>query len=738
MITTEELYIIRDGEKQKVDLSSPSGITLSYESNLFNSIDKVNCSHSYTVKLPKTVNNTRIFYIPQDVRIVTDAPRLKAGCEYLVDGVPMFKNGNAYVINVDTTINIVITWDVIEGLKKVADDNFNINEFDLKEGVETGMVSQKTYLSFSDNISDVYDNLEPCYRPFYMCGHTLMYGERTRAATVHTYPLPVVPVPYLIRRIENYYGIKLNIYTQQVSDGSGLTHVGNTDKAIDFGVIPCVSTKVKFKQNQKNLVKMSGIYCDGDGHKFTPNSLFDSGKRAFFFSKFNYLDLDSTEKEYDAFNAGAYVGGFASLCFFINTWFMKDSEEARIGFHNNRSSKSTNVRGYVKAWFHDDDLEHDDVGIAVNPSIEFYRNNHSRNPKDDPEQITSVEGIKTEEWKYVNGELCDCYEFIFDPEIGGSYVQIDTHVADRDCFPVFSADPSEISPDAYMEIIPGWEEGDYPHKQDIIGNLPEVTVLDFLKSLFFIVGGYPSIDANGEIAIQTYDEIAKKIPYAYDWSNTINEDELIEFNINSFKRKNYYLLANDEDKEDKYDPFDDEHKQEDVYESGKGCIKIENDKDDTKVIVTKLPWYGAFIKNGDNPRAETGNTMKYWQNKLEENKYFLTAKEAKPMYGVLEYDLIPDRMSHPNDDWYGIVMKHWNGFKDITVGGGYEWLAKLLKNPVVLKVNKNISLFDLQNLDMTRPVYIDEYNSYFCIIKVERSSDGICKSELLRIPPEAL
>lgn len=65
----EELYIYdKEDVRRSLDINTPSGITLKWVSNLFNSLDKVNCSYSYTFKIPMTNHNRNIMDITEDIR----------------------------------------------------------------------------------------------------------------------------------------------------------------------------------------------------------------------------------------------------------------------------------------------------------------------------------------------------------------------------------------------------------------------------------------------------------------------------------------------------------------------------------------------------------------------------------------------------------------------------------------------------------------------------------------------
>lgn len=917
MITTEELYILRDGVRYQVDLSTPSGITLSYESNLFNALDKVNCNRSYTIKLPKTTNNTQIFYIPQDVRNASDVPRKKITCEYVIDGVSMFKKGNAYVASIDDYINIVITWDVIDGFKKLKDDNFDINLFDKKEGVETAIIEQKTNLG----TSEPFNNFEPYYRPSYYLGVKSLgdsfdsefpnyNGEYTKeearqlmirlygnsnadlftenrkvpaylvsqkgwdagtegyctvlcssygledadkiikeflfvviqdngniiSTTEHSqyredlqyaakqlhksivrldqetdenivktynvgkhlivdwyktwqraeyfgellhqlqeiyfsesgkgtvsmdinpstrrgdsngnnwnyddykrrYMLPVVPVPYLIKRIENYFGIRLDIYSNAYSDGkSNIVKSGTTDDVIDFGVVPCITSKLTWEQTERARIRYYSLFATKG---YTPSDLFDdNNEMAVYAMAYQFYGFNPNGEENDFFkftdknntglddgyatygvtpktNKNVYARGVVKVVYSaepVNN-FLEDDKQMKLTFHTRKKVNYANGTGIIK-------YEDEEIG-AVEGEI--------RTADQDNEFNQYLQSFGGTSRSYV------CVVYDMRQEEGKAKVSLATEDLTNIWFSVTI--PSNnylhlttILSSSYVEYLPESKE-EYPvHKQDLISNLPSVSCLDFVKSLFYQIGAFPKIMPDGSIKAMYYNDILKNIPYAEDWTDKIiDEKDTISWKVGGFSRKNYYLMKSDktdEDKKNELNPDDDPNEPKDVYEDGAGVVEVFTDDENTITTIVTLPWHAPFISAAERPLADTGNTMKYWVFGSDE------AKAAKPCYGVLSYGTLNDGITDNV-----IKMNVWNGFNGISTTTTYGWLCSLLKNPLVLKCNLILNAFDLANLDMQKPVYIDKYNSYFCIIKVERGSNGISTAELLRIPSESL
>ena len=58
----------------------------------------------------------------------------------------------------------------------------------------------------------------------------------------------------------------------------------------------------------------------------------------------------------------------------------------------------------------------------------------------------------------------------------------------------------------------------------------------------------------------------------------------------------------------------------------------------------------------------------------------------------------------------------------------------MLRHPYVVTVNMDVDDFTLGSLDMSIPVFLRQFNSYFGIISIKRKSDGLSTVRLLKIP----
>ena len=91
---TRELII----EGQSVDLALNTDITLEYTSNFPGDIGKLNLSHSYTIKLPKTLRNARILDDPGNLGHDSNATRRHLAARYYRNGIDLMGPMRAYIL----------------------------------------------------------------------------------------------------------------------------------------------------------------------------------------------------------------------------------------------------------------------------------------------------------------------------------------------------------------------------------------------------------------------------------------------------------------------------------------------------------------------------------------------------------------------------------------------------------------------------------------------------------------
>lgn len=690
----EELYIIDKGKRLRVDLATPSGITLNFKSNIFGDLSKITCSYTYTFKLPLTANNRRVFDNADDIRCVSNKIRRRLKAEYIQNGIPLFKNANLYIESTESNFNAVMTWGVIDGFQTLKDDDMSIRKLELSARPVFGPCNAK--------IAE-YNNTADFVKPLYNAG--LMYvsdnGWKDQYNTYSVFPLPAIPVYRLIQLINAKYGTKFNLGTSYTYGEASTNH-----NIISLGVIPCVSVDAQ-QDVEKEVASLywttptsdslSGI---GNVIKSPTNSFGTIDDTKFRVNKDSSGRMESITNV-----SGAAIEVQADGMFWANFKWRPEDYKWDVGLNESAGSK---------------------------PTLNFYIGSES---------VASVEGkyLETDSqgilcWAFKFSERYGYERITFTIPSGATLFLAFTCSLDR-----FSC--SEIRECNAVRLYTSHNAGNIKWNEfeanagsfeiDLIGNLPDISCLTLMKSLFFMLGAFPSINTSGEIIPLFYTALRDNVVagQALDWSKKITTEQSAlpdktTYNVSGFGQRNYYMMKNDNvDGEGSEDDTD-------VYASGIGIVHVGNEVIDRNKTIIQLPFYAPYIKNKKAPFFPTGNTMKFWYRENDETKI----KEAKPCFGMIKP--LPQTTGGTATGIVWMGMDVWNDFPKINTDPSYSYLARIMDNPILITENLMLNELDLRDIDYSRPVYLSKYGAYFAIVSISRDSKGICKCELLKLPEE--
>lgn len=733
----EELYIIEDGERLKLNLNSPSGITLNYKSNLFGDISKITASHSYTFKLPMTANNRRILDCPEDIRRNSSATRQRFCCEFWQNGVDLFKDANLYVENTDAdNFNAVMTWGVIRGLEAIKDRDMSIREI----GDTLGLVGRCGNI-WHPTPSE-YSNNSPLLHPYR--GLDIFDESKGKiwcTVNVDNEPvsksgIPVVPIRYIVKRINQVYGTKFNlgsVYDGINWDSERHEYRNTSDSAIlNRGVVPLVTTGLTDKQydERKTILSNFAYYAVGgnkpfdvwEGNKFTQIITFSAQQP----QNNSYFDISGVGN-LDSQNWVFHVKDAIAPKYYSVERFKLDGH-LRLVF-----AGCTNEETKLSIYQRVSEREGETFNILM---------------KEVGSIVGRIVGLDV-----VDGETCEVVEFDFRKSNGLDPIEIEDAKRHRSSskFPYFfnfSRVVKKVT-EGRIEIIPNGKISDdvinKGYETDVFSCLPDISCMEFMKSLFYVIGAFPNVTQDGEIVPMWYSDLKKRVALgtAEDWSNKVMysfsaNPEKIEYKISGFSQNNYFLLKNDDLSKSKPDEG------EDTYEAGKMIIRCDNNTLTRDKTVIQIPWHGAFLKSGKNPRRATGRDMKY--DELDPKDSTLTDCEAKPALGIIEagaegrlsfeYDIYGNlvREKYTPNGVYRMFMTILNPFKHVANSEEYDYLQKIVLRPYIITEFIKLDEFDLRDVNYTVPVYIEKYNAYFAIISIQRDSSGKCKCELIKLP----
>lgn len=146
---TETIQIYIDGKL--VDVSTDTKIQLEIKSNVLTDIDNIECNRTYTIKLPKTLNNMDIMGIPDRLGIKNDWAHKYHTCEYRRNGVPIIQNGKATMTECTDAIALVIYWGTFEALQKLREQDLSLCDLKSTERLVFNSVNNPDeYETFKD------------------------------------------------------------------------------------------------------------------------------------------------------------------------------------------------------------------------------------------------------------------------------------------------------------------------------------------------------------------------------------------------------------------------------------------------------------------------------------------------------------------------------------------------------------------------------------------------------------
>lgn len=296
-----------------------------------------------------------------------------------------------------------------------------------------------------------------------------------------------------------------------------------------------------------------------------------------------------------------------------------------------------------------------------------------------------------------------------------------------------STTPKSVAGDFTISV--NWSEGKVKHWVDIYSCLPQISCIEFIKSLYVMAGAIPIIRKNGKIGIIYYSDLFENINKAKDWSNKFLSEDNISYR-DDVSQHNYVLMHNEN-----LSTRNKEVEGEDVFEGSLWNIEIKDSFLTKEKELYKLPYYGKWVKRGNAADYETGQGACVYQvegvdeikdfdytlyhgNNLasvglvqHRYKYTLSPNEMKPVFGVpTPYDTMEIwNVNRPND-------KHLEAFR------------KLFSEQRLHNVVMKLELSELLDIDFSIPVYLSQYNSYFAIVKIDwDSKTGISKVQLIKI-----
>lgn len=271
-----------------------------------------------------------------------------------------------------------------------------------------------------------------------------------------------------------------------------------------------------------------------------------------------------------------------------------------------------------------------------------------------------------------------------------------------------------------LEITIKNKETKFGEVLSIIPNLPDLKVVDFLKTLMHMYGLFTYYDhrkagLGTTVEFISIDDIYTKFKAeAYDWTDKLVSNGRgmeISYNYGNYARTNYFKYATDDT----------------VPVNADGMFAIDNDIIDDEATLVELPYTpsendanenGTFasIKLFNNDGSRNNITTRF----LNEGGYEVDSNGDERFYISAVFD---DEMSFSG--WRGLLNKYYKGYQNVV------------ENPIVVKFEVMLNEAELYLYREVIPVFIE--GTYYMILKLTASSVSDdkwkCQCEAIKMPP---
>jgi hypothetical protein len=590
----EELYI----KGESVDLGD-SEITLNFKSNLLGDISKITASNSYTITLPRTNKNIRLFDFPDVAGHESYLMRDYFNAEYYRNGVKLFDAKAVLISCSEDGFDVALTWGMSEKFIQLMNDDKSIQEF--------------ADMALPWNSSTTYDN-------------GLVDGQLSHGYIRHNAGIdvdsnrdkifihPSVNCMRLLEEIASYYGLTMDW--------------GSYKQYIELLYLPLISQKASSKYNFFEANITGTLDSDIKYVKFTQINRVDG------------INISNTETYGDVVRIYETSLDW-ELDILIYTNKHNTLNVVELAFYSNAQ--------YIKSL----QISSNDIGLCAYKGVI-------------PFDITEYSNI-TIRIRINNGALLGIIK---------SYIKI------------FSEDVQSVSYNQY-----------YP----IGSNLPDISVVDFIKQICWLFGLF-AIKSDTGVSFISVNKIIDNRDKAVDWSKKLVPTgwtaKETSYTFGDFAQKNYFRYEENEN-----------------AKSADGYMVVQNKTLDHEKDLVKLP-YTAGGDNGDM------RAVPYFKWSDDGTIVELEDCGDRIMQLVISFD--SQGKEDARLDFSDLK------FQNRVSRFGLSFYQDLIKSPFVIKDTFRLTEIDLKNLDYTIPVYIERYAAFFAIISIKSQGD-YSECELLKL-----
>lgn len=260
------------------------------------------------------------------------------------------------------------------------------------------------------------------------------------------------------------------------------------------------------------------------------------------------------------------------------------------------------------------------------------------------------------------------------------------------------------------DIYVRYDEVKFGDKFPIVPNLPDLTVVDFLKNIMWQYGLFVFYKAdinNSAIQFVSVSDIYDGKYKAYDWTNLIadRKNMPMTYVYSDYSQKNIIKYKKDDSVKTKAD----------------GYFIIDN-----QTIPKEKELFELYFAPSDNITDSNANTYAY-----------IPIYDASGNYKSVSYRVLKQKIY--NDESTGIAYVAALFDKDMYFMGDnglikkyYDTYQFIINQPAVLECYVYLKGLDLYTYNELVPIFID--GTYYMMQEITVNTDGLAKCKLIRMP----
>lgn len=230
-------------------------------------------------------------------------------------------------------------------------------------------------------------------------------------------------------------------------------------------------------------------------------------------------------------------------------------------------------------------------------------------------------------------------------------------------------------------------------------NLPNIKVVDFIKEICWLFGLF-AVRSNEGIDFVSVGIFQTNKAKAVDWSKKLvpagRTAKETTYQFGDFAQKNYLR-----------------YKENENAKSADGYLPVADKTLESETDLIEL----SFQAGGDNGDM---NAVPYFKMSDDGTNVELVSCEDRIMKLTVEQIGQYPKLSFRGLSFQEIIPKYYKEYENI------------INNVFVIKDDFRLTDIDLKNLDMTVPVYIQQYGSFFAIVSIKTQGE-ISEGELLKL-----